>query len=224
MANIKNNVTGQETRRRLIEAAGEVFAERGLHGATIKEITERAGANMASINYHFRDKLELYAVVVHHALSMVPPVPPGVEFIGSPEDRLRAYIAYVIRDLLDPDRPKWRATVLAHELAQPTAALDAVMDELIKPRADMIKALVRDILGPNATEMTIWQGAFSIAAQCFQYLHSGEMLHRLEPELSHERHGEELAAHIAKFSLAGLRAMKDSIAASPGPGPEPVAE
>ena len=216
MANIKNNVTGQETRRKLIEAAGEVFAERGLHGATIKEITERAGANMASINYHFRDKFELYAVVVQHALCESPPMPPE-GLAGTPEDRLRGYIAYVIRDLLDPNRPKWRATVLAHELAQPTAALDAVMDELIKPRADMIKALVRDILGPDAPEMIVWQGAFSIAAQCFQYLHSGEMLRLLEPEFSHQRHGEELAAHIAEFSLAGLRAVKDRLSLNAKP-------
>jgi len=50
----------QEKRRRLLEAAGEVFAEHGFKGATIQEISQRASANIASVNYHFRDKETLY--------------------------------------------------------------------------------------------------------------------------------------------------------------------
>ena len=59
MANVKNNAAAQETRRRLLAAAGEVFAEAGFHAATVKVITDRAGASVAAVNYHFRDKAEL---------------------------------------------------------------------------------------------------------------------------------------------------------------------
>ena len=56
-----------ETRNRLIEAAGEVFAEQGFRNATVRDICDRAGANLASVNYHFQSKEQLYATVLRHA-------------------------------------------------------------------------------------------------------------------------------------------------------------
>ncbi len=50
----------ENTRDKILNAAGEVFAEYGFEGATIRSITERAEVNVAAVNYHFRDKAELY--------------------------------------------------------------------------------------------------------------------------------------------------------------------
>ena len=72
MPNVKNNASSLETQAKLVEAAGKVFAERGLHAATLKEITDLAGANQASINYHFRDKYELYGAVIRSAVRLTP--------------------------------------------------------------------------------------------------------------------------------------------------------
>ena len=51
------------TRTRLLKAAAEVFAEHGYENATVRQICTRAGANVALVNYHFGDKLELYTEV-----------------------------------------------------------------------------------------------------------------------------------------------------------------
>src|SRR5258705_8518020 len=53
----------ENTREKILSAAGEVFAEQGFEGATIRAITERAGVNVAAVNYHFRDKAELFTRV-----------------------------------------------------------------------------------------------------------------------------------------------------------------
>ncbi len=55
MANFTTDTT-HETRQRLIEAVGEVFAERGFRAATVRDICQRAQANVAAVNYYFGDK------------------------------------------------------------------------------------------------------------------------------------------------------------------------
>lgn len=208
MPNVKNNAAAQETRRRLIDAAGAVFAERGLHAATTKEITDRAGVNAAAINYHFSDKFALYAAVIRYALSLTPIALPAERLTGSPEECLRAHITALFDDLYARSRPAWRATLLAHEFAQPTAALDAVVDELIRPRTRFLHQVVRDILGPGASEQQVVRASLSIGAQCFLYLYQAELVRRLYPDLLGENRSREMGAHIAEFSLGALRAMR----------------
>ena len=61
--------TQKTTRDRLIEAAGELFAEKGFKETTVRDIIERAGANLAAVNYHFGDKERLYEEVILHILN-----------------------------------------------------------------------------------------------------------------------------------------------------------
>ncbi len=53
-----------DTRTRLLEAAGPVFAAHGFDGATVREICSAAHVNVASVGYYFGDKLGLYREVI----------------------------------------------------------------------------------------------------------------------------------------------------------------
>jgi len=207
MANVKDNAASQETRRKLIDAAGQVFAERGFHAATLEEITSRAGVNKAAVKYHFQDKKELYASVVRHCLSFHGCEPPPEDMTARPEDRLRSLIAGVMRNILDPSNPPWRAAIIDHELVQPTTALDAVLEELIAPRSRLQRDIVRSLLGPQASEKTVARTTVSIMAQCLVYLHDSRIRARLHPVLARDDDPEEIARHITEFSLAALRSL-----------------
>jgi AcrR family transcriptional regulator len=212
MANVKDNASSKETRRKLIEAAGQVFAERGLHAATLQTITDRAGVNKAAVNYHFHDKFELYAAVVRYALSCGSVLQLREDVNVPPEDRLRMLILGVIKDIFDPSLPPWRGTIIGHELAQPTAALEAVMTDLIEPHTRFQRAIVREILGPRASQQLVSQMTMSIMAQSLFYMRSKEMLPRLFPEVVLDAGGvEKIAAHITDFSLAALRATRHQL-------------
>ncbi len=73
----------RDTCQRLLDAACAVFAEKGYHEATIAEICEKAGANIAAVNYHFGGKETLYVrawkLAFERSLAAHPPdggVPP----------------------------------------------------------------------------------------------------------------------------------------------------
>src|SRR5689334_16343571 len=59
------------TKARVLRAATELFAERGFHGTTVRDIALRAGANVASGHYHFGSKRDLYVEVLRATFAAV---------------------------------------------------------------------------------------------------------------------------------------------------------
>ena len=59
-----------DTRTRILHVAAEVFAEFGFEKATVRVICEHASVNVAAINYHFRDKENLYIEVLKYCKAL----------------------------------------------------------------------------------------------------------------------------------------------------------
>ncbi len=59
------------TRRRIIDAAADLFAERSFEGATTREIAARAGVTQPLLNYHFRSKGALWQAAVDSLFEML---------------------------------------------------------------------------------------------------------------------------------------------------------
>ena len=57
---------GEDTRRRILETALEIFAAEGYEGASTRNLAERAGVNLPAIQYYFGSKEGLYRAVIEH--------------------------------------------------------------------------------------------------------------------------------------------------------------
>ena len=68
----KKRLTKQERRIRIVEAALDVFAEKGFAGARTQEIAARAGISNALIFQHFESKQALYGAALEHLFSAHP--------------------------------------------------------------------------------------------------------------------------------------------------------
>ena len=56
--------TAHPTKERILQAAAEVFAERGFEGASTREIAAKAQVNISSLHYHWASKDALYIAIV----------------------------------------------------------------------------------------------------------------------------------------------------------------
>src|SRR5260221_1412057 len=126
------------TRRQLLEAAGEVFAEVGFRDATVREICRRAGANIAAVNYHFGDKEKLYTEVVRYsqqkAVEQYPPL-LDVRPNAAPGKRLRAFVESLLRRIFDTGPTAWHGKLMMREMIGPTTALDSIVADKIRSMA-----------------------------------------------------------------------------------------
>lgn len=66
MARAPVTVRGEQTRRRLLEAAEEVFGELGFRRASIAEIVRRAGVAQGTFYLYFDSKEEIFRALVRH--------------------------------------------------------------------------------------------------------------------------------------------------------------
>src|SRR5262245_45469551 len=199
----------QVTRQRLLEAAVEVFARDGFRGATIERICRRADANIAAAHYHFGDKRRLYAAAFAHAerhAQMNAPAEASAD--GPPAARLRAFVGSFLRRLLDPGRPVWMAQLLAHELIDPTPALDRVVRRRMRANHEQIAAVIRE-LAPDAPPDAVRLATLSVIAQCVFYRNSAAIVSRLYPDIEPAREVDRLADHVTRFSLAGIVALRE---------------
>lgn len=199
------------TRAKLIAAAGEVFAERGFQSATVREICQRAAANVAAVNYYFRDKLGLYTEVLRESIcaNQGEIVQEALTMGKTPEEAIRLLIEGMLRRMYAEDRPAWNFRIMAHEMAQPSPALSQVIDEVLRPRYDQLRGVIAQILHLSADHETTRLCAHSIIGQVIHYVHGRPVLAILWPtlNLNHLKDRQLVANHIADSTLRNLRAL-----------------
>jgi AcrR family transcriptional regulator len=86
------------TRQRIVDAAAEVYRERGIAGASIAAIAERADVSRGSVLHHFGDGDGLLAAVLDHVVETVEYPDERVLTVGaSKEQRIHEYVAAMAR-------------------------------------------------------------------------------------------------------------------------------
>lgn len=196
-----------DTKQRLINAAGEMFAEKGFEAASIRDICQRAEANLAAVNYHFGDKRQLYVAAVRHAQCCRQEDVPFPEWpVEMPAvDRLRAFIETMFARMLAGDRPRWHLEIMLRELARPTEACAAVVEDYIRPMADNLRTILRDLLPDELSEQQRWMIGFSVVGQVlFYYVHQPIIRLLIGPAGIEPLPLDRLADHVTRFTLAAI--------------------
>lgn len=200
-------------RERLLEAAGEVFAERGYRAATVREICRRAGANLAAVNYHFGDKERLYIEAVKRAHARRLERVPLPEWTADTpaEVRLGDFIGVMVARVLADRRAQsagrggWEAPLTMRELAQPTAACAELVREYIRPHFELLLSILAPLVPPETSAPERHRIAFGIVGQCLYYGLAEPVVRQLLAPAEYATYdAATLADHITRWTLDAL--------------------
>ncbi len=197
-----------ETYQRLLDASGQLFAVHGFEATTVRDICKQASANVAAVNYHFRDKNNLYLTVLRCAFERARQQFPYEDSLRLPsaEERLHEFVRLFLLRSLGVNRPDWQSRLILREIVTPTPAFDPVVREFIAPMIDLLHNICKELLGPNFSEIEVTYVRSSVLGQCMIYAQSREITKRLSPGFEFtEQRIEEIAAHISRFSVAAIR-------------------
>ncbi len=199
-------VAQDPTKSRLLEGAGEEFAEKGFELARVRAICDRAGANLAAINYHFGDKEHLYVEVLREAHRCgLDPQEERFDPRLSPAERLRTFIHHFLGRVLAMNQPEdWQHRLMMREMLSPTPFSEVLVREMIRPRFELIRGLMREIC-PEADDRRLNALVFSVIGQCLHYKMARRVTERLIGDEGYRALDlDYLTDHITAFCLAAL--------------------
>jgi len=191
------------TRDRILEAAGDLSAECGFRGTTVRKICDRAGVNISAIKYHYGGKEELYSEVLKHwyefAIRKYPPL-LGVGENALMEEQLRGFIRSLLFRILDKGKPAWFGKLMAREMTEPTGIFDRLVEGNVRPLHDLLASIVEKIIGASVAEEAIRLCCLSIIGQCLYYYYNARFVMRLfQRDISAPDEIERIADHIMGF-------------------------
>ncbi|HEY1785105.1 MAG TPA: CerR family C-terminal domain-containing protein [Pirellulales bacterium] len=195
------------TKARILEAAGNVFAQKGFEAGTVREICQLADVNLAAINYHFGDKRRLYLAAVSHAYSArqdelaLAEWPAGTRA----EDRLRTWVGAMMERLLGEDRQPWHMQLMMREVASPDVACEALVKEYIRPHFEVLAGILKELMPADVPQERAALLVFSVVGQGLFYRFAQPIMRLL---LGDQAYGNltpaVLADHVTAMMLAAL--------------------
>ena len=200
-----------EARQRLLEAAGQLFAEKGFRLAGTREICRKAGTDIAAIHYHFGSKEKLYEAVLRYADNLLVDPVPTFAASQSREVRLREIIEWVLTQCFAQGQSEWRWRFIEQATISLTPGLLAFFNSKILPLYQALDSICREFLGARASQQQVRFAARSILGQCFYYRHFRVLIIG-QGEAFSDEHLHELTDHILEFSVAGLKARAHGLA------------
>jgi AcrR family transcriptional regulator len=139
------------TKLALIMAAGELFAESGIEGPGVRSIAEKAGVNIAAINYHFGSKENLYVETLRYVITHEKDV-HAVDFFREADDNISPYKASVLfyryvkekfNAHFSKKQPRWFNMLAMRALLDPSSSLQSLVEEVFRPEIEAFVSFIQ---------------------------------------------------------------------------------
>ena len=200
-----------ETEGRLLDAAEELYAQKGLEGTSIRDITAKAERNLASVNYFFGNKQELYEELFRRRLremrdTRLAGIKAAMAGRSKPtlEKLIRAYAVAFLEPFKDLQRSRRFMQLFARELVEQRLPKNMFLEEMATPVMTAFgEAIIT--LCPDIDKSDVQKSIHSIVGQLVHVMHIKTMFEGAPGAIA-TNDIDETIDHIVKFSAAGIRA------------------
>ncbi len=199
------------TKDKLLAAASDVFVEKGFRDSTVAEICNRAGANISAVSYYFGSKEALYQEAWRHSFTesiKAHPQDGGVSENAPAEERLRGQLKALIERIADDSSKDFFISQM--EFVNPTGLLEEVMKSELIPLREKTLTVMRELLGPEATEQQVNFCETCILSMCIHPM----LMQRVRRSTKNVEVPvviddiEAFADHVMTFALSGINAIR----------------
>jgi len=177
MAKARPKAPEGETKQRLIEAGTVLFGVHGFAATSTRELTAKAGTNLAAIPYHFGSKEGLYRAVLEHIVA-IKQRESGEKFArvlkvcadesSSREDVLKAMrnmVRSLVHDMLGTELARHFSRIMMQEQISPTPAFDILYEGFFRLVHAVWAALLNRLTGLPMGSMELDLRALSVMGQ-----------------------------------------------------------
>jgi AcrR family transcriptional regulator len=213
----KNGHTGD----RILDEAEILFARKGYHGVSIREITNAARCNLAAVNYHFGNKQNLYLEVFRSRW-----MPRAMQLNASFRKTLKSNAAitpstviqslaraFLDGPLTDTERRRHHQ-LISGELAQPTEAFELMADQVLQPLFNNLLDDLQAAMPEETEDEQMALNAFSILAMVLYFNLARPFISRFTGYRIDDDFNTRVVDHIVDFSLNGLASSRREAAAT----------
>lgn len=206
-----------ETRNALLDAAERLFADVGIDGASLRSITAEAGANLASVNYHFGSKEGLVRAVLSRRFRPITELRlaalDGCEADSdeSPELEcvLRAFVAPVIKMLAnDPDQGAHFIRFMGRVHSEPNETTTSMLREEFGETLERFGAALHAALPELAPDQLFWRFHFAMGAM-LHTISCGQLLTEYTEGACSYDDPEDVTRRLVAFMAAGMRGARE---------------
>jgi TetR/AcrR family transcriptional regulator, regulator of cefoperazone and chloramphenicol sensitivity len=206
-----------QTRAALIDSAIDLFGKRGYDAASIRDIAAGAGANLASIGYHFGGKEGLRLACAKHAADFIGSV-ASRGFSGLTPDRigqlppeeaertLSEFVSVVVRAMMTAPAAEKIVRFLLREIVGSSDAFDVIYVSVIEPTHRRLCRLWAAATGEDAEDESVRLGVFAVMGQAI-YFRIGQTV--ITRRMGWPTYGPREAEAIAAEIVANLRSALD---------------
>jgi len=201
------------TRTRILDAAEELFMLHGFEATSMRQLTSRAGVNLAAVNYHFGSKHALIEAVFRRRLDPMNAARIAelaqLEVNGnlSPENIIRAFVGPSLR-LIEDAKGGGRNFIrlLGRTYTEPAQALRVLIGQMYAPTMERYKSALERALPHMPREELVWRMHFMFGTLAYTLAATDtvQLIAGCKPEDRYD--ARLLEERLAAFLLAGLLA------------------